>query len=141
MSPDLAQREVAIAAVALLAIVLGLALGSQRGGSSSREALPESIPAPDGGWYHARAAATGRDLSPGATTACGQRVMGSTIGIAHPVLPCGVKLYIGHDDAEVLTQVIGRGPEAQNVQFGLTDALARALGVDGRETIRWRYAR
>jgi hypothetical protein len=103
--------------------------------------LPESIPAPDGGWYHARAAATGRDLSPGATTACGQRVMGSTIGIAHPVLPCGVKLYIGHDDAEVLTQVIGRGPEAQNVQFGLTDALARALGVDGRQTIRWRYAR
>jgi hypothetical protein len=141
MSPDLAQREVAIAAVALLAIVLGLALGSQRGGGSSREALPESIPAPDGGWYHARAAATGRDLSPGATTACGQRVMGSTIGIAHPVLPCGVKLYIGHDDAEVLTQVIGRGPEAQNVQFGLTDALARALGVDGRQTIRWRYAR
>jgi hypothetical protein len=141
MSPDLAQREVAIAAVALLAIVLGLALGSQRGGSSSREALPESIPAPDGGWYHARAAATGRDLSPGATTACGQRVMGSTIGIAHPVLPCGVKVYIGHDDAEVLTQVIGRGPEAQNVQFGLTDALARALGVDGRQTIRWRYAR
>jgi hypothetical protein len=37
--------------------------------------------------------------------------------------------------------VIGRGPEAPNVQFGLTDALARALGVDGRETIRWRYAR
>lgn len=141
MSPDLAQREVAIAAVALLAIVLGLALGSQRGGGSSREPLPESIPAPDGGWYHARAAATGRDLTPGATTACGQRVMGSTIGIAHPVLPCGVKLYIGHDDAEVLTQVIGRGPEAQNVQFGLTDALARALGVDGRKTIRWRYAR
>jgi hypothetical protein len=141
MSPDLAQRQVAIAAVALLAIVLGLALGAQRGGSSSREALPDSIPAPDGGWYHARAAATGRDLSPGATTACGQRVMGSTIGIAHPVLPCGVKLYIGHDDAEVLTQVIGRGPEAQNVQFGLTDALARALGVDGRQTIRWRYAR
>ena len=141
MSPDLAQREVAIAAVALLAIVLSLALGAQRSDSHAGEPLPESIPAPDGGWYHARAAATGRDLTPGATTACGQRVMGSTIGIAHPVLPCGVKLYIGHDDAEVLTQVIGRGPEAPNVQFGLTDALARTLGVDGRETIRWRYAR
>ncbi|MBA2568179.1 MAG: hypothetical protein H0V11_02410 [Actinobacteria bacterium] len=141
MSPDLAQREIAIAAVALLAIVLGLALGSQRGESSTRVRLPESIPAPDGGWYHARAAATGRDLTPGATTACGQRVMGSTIGIAHPVLPCGVKLYIGNDESEVLTQVIGRGPEAPNVQFGLTDALARTLGVDGRETIRWRYAR
>jgi hypothetical protein len=141
VSPDLAQREAAIAAIALLAIVLGLALGSQRGDSSSRQRLPESIPAPDGGWYHASAAATGRDLTPGGTTACGQRVMGSTIGIAHPVFPCGVKLYVGHDDTEVLTQVIGRGPEAPNVQFGLTDALARALGVDGRKTVRWRYAR
>ena len=141
MSPDLAQRQAAIAAVALLAIVLGLALGAQRGDSSSGPRLPESIPAPDGGWYHASAAATGRDLTPGATTACGQRVMGSTIGIAHPVFPCGVKLYVGHDDTEVLTQVIGRGPEVSNVQFGLTDALARALGVDGRQTVRWRYAR
>jgi hypothetical protein len=141
VSPDLAQREAAIAAVALLAIVLGLALGSQRGDNSSRQRLPESIPAPDGGWYHASAAATGRDLTPGGTTACGQRVMGSTIGIAHPVFPCGVKLYVGHDDTEVLTQVIGRGPEAPNVQFGLTDALARTLGVDGRQTVRRRYAR
>lgn len=141
MSPDLAQREAAIAAVALLAIVLGLALGSQRGDSSSRQPLPEPVPAPGGGWYHASAAATGRDLTPGATTACGQRVMGSTIGIANPVLPCGVKLYLRRGDTEVLTQVIGRGPEAPNVQFGLTDALARALGVDGRQTVRWRYAR
>jgi hypothetical protein len=141
VSPDLAQRQAAIAAVALLAIVLGLALGSQRGGGSPRADLPEPVPAPGGGWYHARAAATGRDLAPGSTTACGQRVMGSTIGIANPVLPCGVKLYVRHGDVEVLTQVIGRGPEAPNVQFGLTDALARALGVDGRETVRWRYAR
>jgi hypothetical protein len=141
VSPDLAQREAAIAAVALLAIVLGLALGSQRGDGSSRQPLPEPVPAPGGGWYHASAAATGRDLTPGATTACGQRVMGSTIGIANPVLPCGVKLYLRRGDTEVLTQVIGRGPEAPNVQFGLTDALARALGVDGRQTVRWRYAR
>lgn len=141
MNPDLAQRQAAIAAIALLAIVLGLALGSQRGDSSSGPRLPEPVPAPGGGWYHASAAATGRDLTPGGTTACGQRVMGSTIGVAHPVLPCGVKLYVGHDDTEVLTQVIGRGPEAPNVQFGLTDALARALGVDGRRTVRYRYAR
>jgi hypothetical protein len=141
MSPDLAQRQAAIAAVALLAIVIGLALGSQRGDNSSRQPLPEPVPAPGGGWYHASAAPTGRDLTPGGTTACGQRVLGGTIGIAHPVFPCGVKLYVGHDDTEVLTQVIGRGPETPNVQFGLTDALARVLGVDGRETVRWRYAR
>lgn len=140
MHPELAQRQISIAAVVLLAIVIGLALASQRGDSSEVQ-LPESIPAPDGGWYHARAAATGRDLEPGTTTACGHRIMGGTIGIAHPVLPCGVKLYVGYRDDEVLTQVIARGPEEPNVQFGLTDALARALDVDGRQTVRWRYAR
>ena len=141
MHPDLAQREIAIAAAALLAIVLGLALASQRGGSAPGPSLPAPVPAPDGGWYHARAAATGRDLEPGARTACGYRIMGSTIGVVHPVLPCGVKLYIGHGDEEVLTQVIGQGPEASDVQFGLTDALARSLGVDGNATIRYRFAR
>ena len=140
MHPDLAQRQIAIAAMVLLAIVVGLALASQRGESSDAR-LPESIPAPDGGWYQARAAATGSDLEPGTTTACGHRVMGGTMGIAHPVLPCGVKLYVGFGDEEVLTQVIARGPEEPNVQFGLSDSLARALGVDGRKTVRWRYAR
>ena len=141
MHPDLAQREIAIAAATLLAIVLGLALASERGESSPRIELPEAVPAPGGGWYQARAAATGRDITPGSRTECGYRVMGSTVGVVHPVLPCGVKLYIGHGDEEVLTQVIGRGPEATNVQFGLTDALARTLEVDGTETIRYRFAR
>jgi hypothetical protein len=140
VNPQLAQRQIAIAAVVLLAIVVGLALESQRSDSSEAR-LPESIPAPGGGWYQARAAATGRDLEPGTTTACGHRIMGGTMGIAHPVLPCGVKLYVAFGDDEVLTQVIGRGPEEPNVQFGLTDALARTLGVDGRQTVRWRYAR
>jgi hypothetical protein len=140
MHPDLAQRQISLAAAALLAVVLGLAVASQRGGSPEVD-LPEPVPAPDGGWYQARAAATGRDLEPGTVTECGHRVMGGTMGIAHPVLPCGVKLYVGFGDDEVLTQVIARGPEEPNVQFGLSDALARALGVDGPETVRWRYAR
>jgi hypothetical protein len=138
--PDLAQRLISIAAAALLAVVVGLALASQRGDSSGPR-LPEAVPAPDGGWYQARAAATGRDLEPGTTTECGYRIRGGTMGIVHPVLPCGVKLYISYDDEEVLTQVIGRGPEEPNVQFGLTDALARTLDVDGLQTVRWRYAR
>lgn len=141
MSPDLAQREIAIAAIALLAAVLGLALASRDGNASSAAQLPEAIPAPDGGWYHARAAASGRDLEPGGTTECGHTIMGGTIGVAHPVLPCGVKLYVGHGDEEILTQVIGRGPEAPQLQFGLTDSLARELGVDEPATIRYRFAR
>lgn len=140
MSPVLAQRLAAIAAVALLAVTVGLAVASQRDDSSSA-ALPEPIPAPDGGWYHARAGASGRDLEQGTTTVCGHKVGGSTIGVAHPVLPCGVKLYIGYRDQEVLTQVIARGPEAPNLQFGLSDGLARELEIDGTATIRYRFAR
>lgn len=141
MNPALAQRQISLAAAALLAVVIGVALASRLGDGSGGESLPEAIPAPGGGWYHGRAAASGSDLDPGTTTACGYRVTGSTIGVAHPVLPCGVKLYIGHGDEQVLTQVIGRGPEAPNLQFGLTDALARALHVERADTVRWRYAR
>lgn len=140
MNPALAQRAVAIAAVALLAVVVGLAIASQRGETSSTT-LPEPIPAPDGGWYHGRAAASGRDLEQGTTTVCGHRVGGSTIGLSHPVLPCGVKLYVGYRDQEVLTQVIARGPEEPSLQFGLSERLARELEIDGTATIRYRFAR
>ncbi|HYZ18429.1 MAG TPA: hypothetical protein VE615_02695 [Gaiellaceae bacterium] len=140
LNPAFAQRQVAIAAVALLAVVVGLAVATRDGGSSTSD-LPEAIPAPGGGWYHARAAASGRALEPGGRTQCGYEVTGNTMGVAHPVLPCGVKLYIGYKDKEVLTQVIARGPEEPSLQFGLTDALARELEADGPVTIRYRFVR
>lgn len=140
LNPAFAQRQVAIAAVVLLAVVIGLAVATRNGGSSPDD-LPEAIPAPGGGWYHARAAASGRALEPGSRTQCGYDVTGSTMGVSHPVLPCGVKLYVGYRDEEVLTQVIARGPEEASLQFGLTDALARELQADGPVTIRYRFAR
>ena len=63
------------------------------------------------------------------------------MGFAHPVLPCGAKIYLGHGGKEVLTQVVARGVTPRGVQFGLTDALAEELGIDGRATVRWRFAR
>ncbi len=140
MQPAFAQREIALAAVALLSVLVGLAIASGRGEPASGQRLPARVPAPGGGWYHAAAAASGRDLEAG-KTACGIRLSPTTMGIAHPVLPCGVKLYIGYGDEEVLTQVIARGPEQRGVQFGLTQALARTLGIEGTVTIRWSYAR
>jgi rare lipoprotein A (peptidoglycan hydrolase) len=76
----------------------------------------------------------------GRPTACGHVIERSTIGFAHPVLPCGAKIYVGHGGKEVLTQVVARGPLSARAQFGLTDALARELGIDSRATIRWRFA-
>jgi hypothetical protein len=140
LNPAVAQRQVAIAAIALLAVVVAVAVVTRDGGSSV-QTLPEAIPAPGGGWYHARAAASGRELEPGGRTQCGYEITGSTMGVSHPVLPCGVKLFVGYGDEEVLTQVIARGPEEPTLQFGLTDALARELEADGTVTIRYRFAR
>jgi hypothetical protein len=128
----LAQREIALAAVALLAAVVGLAIASGRGGSTTSQPLPARV----GDWQHAAAAQTGRDLQR-RTTACGVHLTPTSTGVAHPVLPCGAKLYIGYGNQEVLTQVIARGPEQPGLQFGLTRALAQALGVRGTVTVRW----
>lgn len=141
VSAALAQREIALAAVALLAAVVGLALASQhREAGDGERRLPQAIPAPGGGWYEAVAVAQPQ-VTEGRTTACGGMIEPQTIGIAHPVLPCGIKLYVSRGQQAVLTQVVARGPDAPGAQFGLTHALAQRLGIRGRAVIRYRYAR
>jgi hypothetical protein len=134
--PVLAQRLIALAALGLLAAVVGLAVLSGRGDSGPGGRLPERI----GPWRYARAAPLGRRLE-GATTACGVRLRRSSMGIADPVLPCGAKLYLGYGDQDVLTQVIATGPVARGARFGITPALAEELGIEHGVTIRWSYAR
>jgi rare lipoprotein A (peptidoglycan hydrolase) len=137
----LARRGLALAAVALLGGVLAFAAGSwddRGGGSTQPEARP--VPVPGSGWYRALAApypaSTSRER-----TSCGQRLGPQTLGVAHPVLPCGVKLYISYGDKLVLTQVVDRGPGAPGRDFDVTRALAARLGLAGTQQIRWRYAR
>jgi hypothetical protein len=134
------QRAVLLAAVTLLGGVIALALADRLRDSGSSENLPEAVVPPGGGWYEALAGLESRRVY-GRPTACGHVIEPSTMGFAHPVLPCGAKIYLGHADKEVLTQVVGHGPTPGGVQFGLTEALARELGIDGRATIRWRFAR
>jgi hypothetical protein len=140
VSPALAQRAVLLAAVTLLGGVIALSLADRFGDSGGSRNLPEAVGPPGGGWYEA-VAGLERARFYGRPTSCGHIIERSTIGFAHPVLPCGAKLYLGHGGKEVLTQVVARGPTPGGVQFGLTDALAEELGVDGRATIRWRWAR
>jgi rare lipoprotein A (peptidoglycan hydrolase) len=64
-----------------------------------------------------------------------------TLGVAHPTLPCGARIFVTFDGTTVLTQVVDRGPYAFGRQFDLTDALARKLGLKGVQTITWSYAR
>jgi hypothetical protein len=133
----LLQREVALAAAALLAAVLALGVADWRESEPAQASMPRSVPAPGGGWYEAIAATI---RSPGEPTECGYTVDAETVGVAHPVLPCEVKLFVRYGSNEVLTQVIGRPPPGPGRQFGLTRGLARALGITGTVRVRWRYA-
>ena len=57
MNVALAQRQIALAGLALLAGILALAFSSEK--SSGGQKLPDSIPAPGGGWYQAVATSSG----------------------------------------------------------------------------------
>lgn len=134
MSPAVAQRMIILAAIGLLAAVVGLAIASGRGSGNG-----SGLPARVGSWYHTRAAPMSRDLE-GTTTACGVRLSAKSLGIADPLLPCGAKLYIGYGDQDVLTQVIAVGPAPGGARFAMTPALAQTLGIEGTVTVRWGYA-
>jgi rare lipoprotein A (RlpA)-like double-psi beta-barrel protein len=143
MSEGLAQRQVALAGAALVAIVVAFLVTSfaDEPRPSAQEArLPEAVPAPGGGWYQALAAPY-RFRRDAPTTACGHRPDASTLGVAHPVLPCGTKIYLRYGDREVLTQVVDRGSGAPGRVFDVTSALADEIGLRGVQTIGWRFAR
>lgn len=130
-SPGL--RAALLAGVALVAIVTAVAITHN---SKKKSDLPPAA----GGWYTALAApytpSTGHTKS-----ACGVAIDAKTVGVAHPVLPCGVKLYIEYKGKQVLTQVVDRGHTVPGREFDLTQALAKLLGIDGAQTIQWRFAR
>lgn len=133
MRPALAQREVALAGVALLAGVAALAVtGSLR---SAHGGLPQAE-----GSYVALAGVSGPGVI-GRRTACGGVIGADTEGVAHPTLPCGARLFISFHGVTVLTQVIDRGPYVPGRQFDLTDALAQRLGLTGVQLVHWSYAR
>jgi rare lipoprotein A (peptidoglycan hydrolase) len=127
-----ARVILALGGVALLALAIAIAL-SQRGHKGS--ALPGA-----GTWYTALAAPYTSSTTK-RRSACGVVIGPRTMGVAHPVLPCGVKLYVEFGGKDVLTQVIDRGHTVPGHDFDLTVALARALGVQGVQTIRWRFAK
>lgn len=137
MSPTLAQREVALAAVALLAAIAALAVASPRREDSAGRLNPV---VPGGGWYTALAGA--RPLHYGTRTNCGVLLKASTRGVIDSVLPCNVKLFVAFGGSDrILTQVIARRPVVPGRRFDLSPALAEELGIHGIERITWVYAR
>jgi len=97
------------------------------------------------GWDASNPSSAGKSLYGKAweslRTACGTPFLKTTEGVAHPVLPCGVRLYIRFNGREVLTQVVDRGPNVPGREFDITKALANRLDLHGTQTIQWRFAR
>ena len=139
MTIALAQRAIVLAAITLVAAIAALGIAEQLDSARGSSDLPRAVPAPGGGWYHA-VAGLESPRAYGRPTACGHVLERQTLGVSHPVLVCGAKIYVGRGRTEMLTQVVARGPTSASVQFGLTEALARELGVRRRATIRWRFA-
>ena len=138
MNPALAQREVALAGVALLAAVVALAVTSPRGSNAGGHLNPVSVPG--GGWYTALAGA--RPVHYGTRTDCGVMLRPSTRGVVDSVLPCNVKLFVSFGGSDrILTQVVARRPVVPGRRFDVTPSLAEDLGIEGIQRIKWVYAR
>jgi len=91
------------------------------------------------GWYTA-VAAPEPARSGTRKSACGITIRATTLGVAHPVLPCGVRIELEHDGVRATAPVVDRGPKAPGREFDLTPALAAKLGLKRAETIHWRFA-
>ncbi len=129
----LAQRQVVLAAVAILAVAVSFAVTTRRDRKAAA-ALPAAV-----GSYTALVAASGPKVV-GKHTLCGVQIAPRTMGISSPVLPCGVRLYLTYRGRHVLAAVIGRGPDTPGAELAVTPALARRLGITGVKRVRWSYA-
>ena len=138
MTLSVLQRTIVLAAVALLAAVGALALAS-RDDAAATGAGPRPVPTPDGGWYAALAGSRGAAGDAERTT-CRQILTGRSLGVTHPTLPCGAKIFVRYDGAELLTEVIDTRLKEPGRQFELTEALARTLELEGTQEIQWRFA-
>jgi len=133
------ERQLALAAVALLAGAIALTATAHTHAARHTSRLAAPLPAAVGS-YSALVGAAGPETV-GHRTACGATLGVGTLGVAHPTLPCGTLLYLTFGKRRVLTEVVDRGPYGPGRQFDVTTALARLLGLGGVQTVTWSYAR
>ena len=137
MTQSLPQRLALLAGVALLAAVSALAVVERRAQDEGSASLT-SAPAP-AGWNTAFAGSRG-PAGDAQRTTCGQVLAPESLGITHPVLPCGAKVVLRTGNTQVLTEVIDNALVEPGRQLEVTQALAALLGLDGTVEIEWRFA-
>lgn len=128
------MRQAALAGVALLAALGALALGGDDGRNLTPAATQVDAETP---WQEAVVGIRGR---PGRQTTCGTVLAGDTMGVIHPVLPCGARLVLRSGQRTESAEVVDRAAAGSERDFGVTRALATRLGLDGDTRIRWRFA-
>jgi hypothetical protein len=140
VSAVLAQRLASLAAAALLAGVSGVAL-SQAASDAPRKSVGEPAVGSWGGWMTAIAGVAARVPQGGARSDCGWYLNRRTLGVVHPVLPCGARMFVEVGGRRALTRVVARSPVPAERELDLTRALAVRLDLEGVREIRWAYAR
>jgi hypothetical protein len=120
--------------LAALALLVGVSVLAVSGWRHDRSNPPHAV-----GDFVALVGSAGPTAF-GRHTACGGVIASETLGIAHPTLPCGARIYITYHGLRVLTAVVDRGPYESGRQFDVTDALARRLGLQGIQSVHWSYA-
>jgi rare lipoprotein A (peptidoglycan hydrolase) len=76
----------------------------------------------------------------GRSTACGQVLRPSTIGVAHKSLPCGTPVKFVWHGHSIVAPVIDRGPYIRGRAWDLTSAAAEALEFEGIGRIQYAVA-
>ena len=139
MNVGVVERTAALAAVALVAGVGALALTGEGGGDDGDATGVQPVPVAEIGSYTALAGSRGAARDAERTT-CRRILTTRSLGVSHPVLPCGAKIFIAYGGSEVLTEVIDTKLKRSGRQFELTEALAQRLGIEGTQQITWRFA-
>ena len=140
MRTELALRAAALAAGALLACVFGVGL-SQAGQDDASRAVPQPAVGAWGGWETAVVGVAQPVPRRGRRGDCGWFLNRATLGVIHPVLPCGAKLFLDYGGRRVLTRVVAHTPVGETHEFDLTRALAFEVGFRGERELSWAYAR
>jgi rare lipoprotein A (peptidoglycan hydrolase) len=76
----------------------------------------------------------------GRSTACGQTLRATTIGVAHRNLPCGTMVKFAYHGNAVIAPVIDRGPYVKGRAWDLTAAASEALEFEGVGMVRYAVA-
>jgi hypothetical protein len=131
------QRLLVLGGIAVLCAVVALAAVERRSQAAGVAALTSaSAPA---GWNTAFAGSRGATGDAQRTT-CGQVLAADSLGVTHPVLPCGAKVVLRHGETLVLSEVIDNALVEPGRQLEVTEALARILDLDDTAEIEWRFA-